>query len=103
MTDEQRLDEPGPVESSEAEPIDPIIESIVEPGPVESAPLRDDGPSIEEFVEAGYPAEAYPPSGYAPRDAQSGTWHHKLPHETGQQRVERVRAIATDKGAANAK
>lgn len=29
--------------------------------------LRDDGPTIAEFVAAGYPATAYPQTGYAPK------------------------------------
>jgi hypothetical protein len=31
------------------------------------AGARSDGPTIEEFLEAGYPAENYPPEGYAAR------------------------------------
>ncbi len=31
--------------------------------------LRTDGPTLEEYVAAGYPAEQYPPAGYAPRTA----------------------------------
>lgn len=31
--------------------------------------LRTDGPTKEEYVAAGYKAENYPPSGYAPRTA----------------------------------
>jgi len=27
--------------------------------------LRTDGPTLEEYVKAGYPAETYPPAGYA--------------------------------------
>lgn len=29
--------------------------------------LRTDGPTLEEYVAAGYPAENYPPAGYAAR------------------------------------
>ncbi|BEV43930.1 hypothetical protein [Afipia carboxidovorans] len=29
--------------------------------------LREDGPTVAEFVAAGYPADKYPPSGYASR------------------------------------
>lgn len=32
---------------------------------VEPAELRQDGPTLAEYVEAGYPADTYPPSGYA--------------------------------------
>lgn len=29
--------------------------------------LRSDGPTLKEWVDAGYPADKYPPEGYAPR------------------------------------
>lgn len=31
--------------------------------------LRTDGPTVDEYVAAGYPAKAYPPSGYASRSS----------------------------------
>ncbi len=31
----------------------------------ENEALRLDGPTLEEYVAAGYPAEQYPPKGYA--------------------------------------
>ncbi len=45
-----------------------------EVAPVEAAPvapqeLRQDGPTLEEYVAAGYPADRYPPEGYAARES----------------------------------
>jgi hypothetical protein len=34
-------------------------------------PLRDDGPTIAEFLAEGYPAKAYPPSGFSSRSTQA--------------------------------
>jgi hypothetical protein len=34
-------------------------------------PLRDDGPTISEFLAEGYPAKAYPPSGFSSRSTQA--------------------------------
>lgn len=36
----------------------------------EKAPLRTDGPTLAEFVDAGYPAESYPPPGYAAKEEE---------------------------------
>lgn len=47
----------------------PVAEAaLVEPSPVV---LKTDGPTLAEWVAAGYAAEAYPPSGYATREAGS--------------------------------
>lgn len=33
-----------------------------------AAVLRNDGPTLAEWVQAGYPADKYPPPGYAKRE-----------------------------------
>jgi hypothetical protein len=37
-------------------------------GPRNAQGLRTDGPTLQEWTAAGYPAKAYPPTGYARRD-----------------------------------
>ena len=42
--------------------------------------LRLDGPTLEEWVKAGYPAEKYPPPGYAAKPAGlASTFRSELP------------------------
>lgn len=47
-----------------------------QPGNMDSEGLRTDGPTIEEWVKAGYPADNYPPRGYAEKPSQ-GLNEHK--------------------------
>lgn len=55
-------------------------DAMLQPADVDAAPapeshqapaLRDDGPTVEEFVKAGYPADKYPPAGYASKSTEA--------------------------------
>ena len=41
--------------------------------------LRTDGPTLEEFTAAGYPADKYPPRGYAKREAAKPADQQHMP------------------------